>query len=64
MNKLISKVYRKAVMLINDQRGMELMTLLSILGISLLLLGGTYMVARTPITTWWNNKIMTLFPSS
>ncbi len=41
--------------------GLTTVEVLVILGVSVLILGGTYLVSKPAITSWWNDKIATLW---
>lgn len=56
--KMLRKVFQTFR---NDQRGMQLIEQLVILGIVVILLGVTFFLLKTPVTAWWNTNIMNLF---
>jgi hypothetical protein len=64
MKKIFDLARQMVLKLMFDRRAISTLELFTILGISLILLGVTYMTAQAPITAWWNNKIMTQFPAT
>jgi len=44
-----------------DARGSQLVEDLAIIGIVVIILGVTFLLLKTPVTTWWNASVMPLF---
>ena len=44
-----------------DERGSQLVEDLAIIGIVVIILGVTFLLLKTPVTTWWNASVMPLF---
>ena len=44
-----------------DESGSQLVEDLAIIGIVVIILGVTFLLLKTPVTTWWNASVMPLF---
>lgn len=61
---LLGRVWTRVALVLSDPRGINTVELFMILGVVTIILGATLFVFKTPVTNWWNAKILPQFPTS
>lgn len=51
----------KMLKMMRGQEGFTFLDGLMVIGVSAAIIGTTYLIAKTPLTNWWDTKIMTIF---